>query len=116
MIHFQCPTCAAPFDVDERLAGRAGRCKKCGGRFKIPSRGAAEAVRAHAAAERPRPVGVAAAAATPNGPRLSPIEPLAPCRAKVRAGWRATDQLARGGQQPGGPGAHQHGQLARDQH
>jgi predicted Zn finger-like uncharacterized protein len=36
MIHFECPACAAPFDVDERLAGRAGRCKRCGGRMKIP--------------------------------------------------------------------------------
>ncbi len=67
MIHFQCPACAAPFDVDERLAGRAGRCKKCGGRMKIPSASAAEAVRAYAAAT-----------AAPNRPQLSPIAPMAP--------------------------------------
>ncbi len=78
MIHFECPACAAPFDVDERLAGRAGRCKKCGGRMKIPSHGAAEAVRAHAAAQRPR--AMAAAAAVPNGPRLTPIAAMAPSR------------------------------------
>src|SRR5271157_39655 len=41
MIHFQCPACAAAFDVDERLAGRAGRCKKCGARTKIPAAAAA---------------------------------------------------------------------------
>ena len=46
MIHFQCPACAARFDVDERLAGRAARCKRCGGRMKIPSDAANEAVRA----------------------------------------------------------------------
>jgi predicted Zn finger-like uncharacterized protein len=76
MIHFQCPACAASFDVEERLAGRAGRCKKCGGRMKIPSNGAAVAVPAHAAAARPRAV----AAAAPAGPRLSPIAPMAPSR------------------------------------
>jgi hypothetical protein len=78
MIHFECPACAAPFDVDERLAGRAGRCKKSGGRMKIPSNGAAEAVRAHAAAQRPRAMAVATA--VPNGPRLTPIAPMAPSR------------------------------------
>lgn len=78
MIHFECPACAAPFDVDERLAGRVGRCKRCGGRMKIPSHGASEAVPAHAAAGGAR--AVAAAAATPNGPRLSPIASMVPSR------------------------------------
>jgi len=71
MIHFECPTCAAAFDVDERLAGRAGRCKKCGGRMKIPADGASEAAPARAAAGRPR--AMAAAAAAPAGPRLTPM-------------------------------------------
>ena len=44
MIHFQCPACGAPFEVDDRLAGRVGRCKACGGRTKVPSQGAAQAV------------------------------------------------------------------------
>ena len=43
MIHFECPSCASPFEVDDRLAGRAGRCKNCGGRMKIPSNGAVAA-------------------------------------------------------------------------
>ena len=73
MIHFQCPSCAAPFDVDERLAGRAGRCKKCGGRMKIPSNGAVVAV--------PAPYcGSTGSGAPANGPRLSPIVPIAPSR------------------------------------
>jgi len=80
MIHFQCPACAAPFDVDERLAGRAGRCKRCGGRMKIPSHAASEAVPAPAAAQRPRAMAAAAAAASPAGPRLTPIAPTAPSR------------------------------------
>ncbi len=46
--------------------------------MKIPSHGAAGAVPAHAAAQRPRAVAVAAAA--PNGPRLSPIAAMAPSR------------------------------------
>ncbi len=68
MIHFECPTCAAPFDVDDRLAGRAGRCKVCGGRMKIPSNGA---VAAPAGAGKPRATAAVAAAA--GGPRLSPV-------------------------------------------
>jgi DNA-directed RNA polymerase subunit RPC12/RpoP len=68
MIHFQCSTCAAPFDVDEKLAGRTARCKKCGGRMKIPAVGAAPA-----RATAPRPLAVAVAA----GPRLTPINAAA---------------------------------------
>ena len=67
MIHFQCPACGAPFEVDDRLAGRVGRCKACGGRTKVPSNGAAQAV---ATATPPRPRAMAAAAA---GPRLTPV-------------------------------------------
>ncbi len=74
MIHFQCPACAAPFDVDERLAGRTGRCKRCGGRMKIPSEGASQKITARAAPQR------VAAAVAANGPRLSPIVPVAPAR------------------------------------
>ena len=37
MIHFDCPSCASPFEVPERLAGKTGRCKVCGGRMTIPS-------------------------------------------------------------------------------
>jgi hypothetical protein len=66
MIHFQCPACGAPFEVDDRFAGRAGRCKACGGRTKVPSNGAAEAVAAGSA--RPR-----AMAGAVVGPRLTPI-------------------------------------------
>jgi len=70
MIHFECPTCAAPFDVDERLAGRAGRCKKCGGRTKIPA--AATAVGAPGrAGTQPRAVATADRGAA--GPRLTPM-------------------------------------------
>jgi len=72
MIHFECPTCAAPFDVDERLAGRAGRCKKCGGRTRIPFEAEAAAVGAPGRAGT-RPRAVAAANGAAAGPRLTPI-------------------------------------------
>jgi len=35
-IHFNCTQCGAPFVVEERLAGRAARCKRCGSRTTIP--------------------------------------------------------------------------------
>ncbi len=35
-IHFNCSQCGAPFVVEERLAGRAARCKRCGSRTTIP--------------------------------------------------------------------------------
>src|SRR5262245_39701343 len=66
MIHFQCPACGAPFEVDDRLAGRVGRCKGCGGRTKVPSAGSAQP----AAAAPPRPKAMAVAAA---GPRLTTV-------------------------------------------
>lgn len=66
MIHFQCPACGAPFEVDDRLAGRAGRCKSCGGRMKVPSVGVAQA--ADLAPPRPR-----AMTAGTAGPRLTPV-------------------------------------------
>jgi predicted Zn finger-like uncharacterized protein len=77
MIHFQCPTCGAAFDVAANLAGRTARCKKCGGRMEIPFTGAA--VAEPAGAPRPRGVG----AAVPNtlpGPRLTPIDIVAVAR------------------------------------
>jgi predicted Zn finger-like uncharacterized protein len=64
MIHFQCPTCGASFDVADNLAGRTGRCKKCGERTKIPSPGGAVAAAALARAS----------AAPAAGPRLTPID------------------------------------------
>jgi predicted Zn finger-like uncharacterized protein len=66
MIHFQCPSCGATFDVDDRLAGKVGRCKACGERMKVPSNGAA-APRAVA----PRPNAVSVGAAPAAGPRFA---------------------------------------------
>jgi predicted Zn finger-like uncharacterized protein len=77
MIHFQCPNCSAPFEVDEKLSGRKARCKKCGGRMSIP---ASEAVAAPTSA--PRPQAVAAAAAVAAGPRLTPLEASVPARSQ----------------------------------
>ena len=36
-ITFSCESCSSEFTVDGQLSGRAGRCKKCGARFVIPS-------------------------------------------------------------------------------
>ena len=36
-ITFSCESCSSEFTVDGQLAGRSGRCKKCGARFVIPS-------------------------------------------------------------------------------
>lgn len=35
-VAFDCNNCGAHFDVDSRLAGRAGRCRKCGVKMTIP--------------------------------------------------------------------------------
>lgn len=37
MITFSCPRCATRYDVDDRLAGKKGRCKKCGHVMSIPA-------------------------------------------------------------------------------
>ena len=103
MIHFECPACASPFEVDDRLAGRAGRCKDCGGRMKIPSNGAVRPW-------PPQPPAAAAVAAA-AGPRLTPVA-AAGLQAPALARGRPAAQLARGGEQPGGPGADQHGRHA----
>lgn len=36
-IVFQCEQCAKPFEVDDRLAGKRGKCARCGNVFIIPS-------------------------------------------------------------------------------
>lgn len=42
-IVFACQSCGSRFELDDRFAGKAGRCKHCGERMTIPSNGAAEA-------------------------------------------------------------------------
>ena len=73
MIHFECPACGASFDVDDRMAGRAGRCKRCGRKMTIPSRAGASAVRSKAADGQAKAV----AAAASTGLRLTPMAPVA---------------------------------------
>ena len=104
MIHFQCPSCASPFEVDDRLAGRAGRCKVCGGRMKIPSNGAVAAPAAAGKPRRQRPL------SPPRGgrPAADPGGGLGGFQAPAVDGRRPAHELARRGDQPGGPGADQH--------
>lgn len=36
-IHFACPTCGKPYEVDASMAGRTGRCKPCGALMTVPN-------------------------------------------------------------------------------
>lgn len=85
-IRFECSQCGAPFVVEERLAGRAARCKRCGTRTTIPGNkpgapaAAAADGRAVAAGVGVTPVarvGLAAAVAT-AAPGASAPKPAAP--------------------------------------
>lgn len=80
-IQFACEACGATFTVDDRLAGRKGRCKACGRVFAIPRAGAAAAASVMAV-----PVASAGRAAA-GGFRLAPGAAGAPApRVAVPAG------------------------------
>lgn len=65
-IVFQCGNCHARFEVDDRLAGRKARCKRCGHATAVP----------------------------PPAPRLSPVAPApAPAAAAALAGGRPPSWL-----------------------
>ncbi len=74
MIHFECPSCGAPFDVDDRFAGRNGRCKACGGRTKVPDK-SVKAVAAGPVANR-KMAAVAPAAAARSRPSIAAARPV----------------------------------------
>jgi DNA-directed RNA polymerase subunit RPC12/RpoP len=76
-IHFNCSQCGAPFVVEERLAGRAARCKRCGSRTTIPGTHEAAAVAAPGGqALAAVGVGKAAPAAAPSPQKAAaPIIP-----------------------------------------
>jgi hypothetical protein len=57
-IRFACEQCGHPFEVEDRLAGRLGRCKRCGHVTEIP--------------EHPEPA--PAPASPPSGLRLRPLD------------------------------------------
>jgi predicted Zn finger-like uncharacterized protein len=52
-ISFRCDSCSSNFTVDEKLAGRTGRCTKCGHRIVIPAASAASAKTAGASQATP---------------------------------------------------------------
>ena len=84
-IVFFCQSCGARFEVDPRMAGKKGRCKKCGQYMTIPR---AEEIASMAAMPALAVAGVGAGVAAASG------------------GRRRVDRLlAQGGDQPGGPGA-----------
>ncbi len=62
-IVFFCQSCGSKFDVDPRMAGKQGRCKKCGERMTVPA-----SAKLAAQAASPRRVAVGAGAATGGGP------------------------------------------------
>ena len=59
-IVFYCQSCGSRFDVDERAAGKQGRCKQCGQRMVVPQAAALASMTV-----MPR---VEAAVGTSNGP------------------------------------------------
>jgi len=79
-IHFNCSQCGAPFVVEERLAGRAARCKRCGSRTTIPG------IRDAVAAAAPGGRAVAAVGAGKAAPAVAPgpTKPAAPVIAVAR--------------------------------
>jgi hypothetical protein len=91
-IAFSCPGCAKRYEVSDTLAGKAGRCKQCGGQFTVPvprhlragAGAAATASPMPAAAPPPRP---APAPPPPPPPPLDDYddEPVAPLAAPAGA-------------------------------
>lgn len=77
MIHFECPACEAGFDVDDRFAGRTGRCKNCGQRTTIPARSTADRPRELAGAVGGAAAGGFRLAPAPDGPARRPHPPVA---------------------------------------
>jgi hypothetical protein len=66
-IVFFCQSCGARFEVDARMAGKQGRCKKCGQRMSIP-----QAAELASMASMP----ALALAAAPSGPASSAAVPV----------------------------------------
>src|SRR5262249_61988428 len=78
-IHFECSQCGAPFMVEDRLAGRAARCKRCGTRTTIPGNREAMAAAPAAAVRAGATASVKAALAAAPGPAkfAAPVIPAA---------------------------------------
>ena len=91
-IVFFCQSCGSRFEVDPRMAGKKGRCKKCGQHMAIP--------RAEEIASMSAMPALAAAGAGPGGRRAVP----AVAAARRRRAAAVDRLLAQGGDQPGRPG------------
>jgi predicted Zn finger-like uncharacterized protein len=66
-IHMTCPACGAAYTLGDDLAGKKGRCKKCGETFRV---------RIPEGGQAPGPGGaVANSAAPPESPGVGPEEP-----------------------------------------
>ncbi len=92
-IHFNCSQCGAPFVVEERLAGRAARCKRCGSRTTIPgNRAAAPAATPGAQAVAAAGARKAAVAAPPSPPQ--PAAPVIPAARPLNWIDAVTSQVA----------------------
>jgi DNA-directed RNA polymerase subunit RPC12/RpoP len=66
---FFCQSCGSRFEVDARMAGKKGRCKKCGEQMTVPARGKAAAP---AATPHRVTVGASTAVAAGVGSATSP--------------------------------------------
>lgn len=95
-VAFACNNCQAPFVVNAELAGRTGRCRKCGRRMVIPAPGPKESPAVSAQQRAVAKAGGAAATARSTNPRaVTPAseQPVAPANRPMS--WRdaVTSQL-----------------------
>lgn len=67
MIHVECPDCSKAYDVTDELAGKAAKCRDCGGRIPIPQ----IHTETDAATERTKPVQSKPAPTKSPSPRAS---------------------------------------------
>ena len=74
-IVFFCQSCGSKFDVAERMAGKRGRCKKCGKEMAVPK---VEEVASRAATPAPAVVGAATGAVGGSSPATSWLAAVAP--------------------------------------
>ena len=77
MIEFNCPHCEKLFRVPDELAGRAAKCKACGGALTVP---AESTERALAMATGPKPI-----------PRTDLLLPPAPAGPSAPANPRTSE-------------------------
>ena len=72
MIHVECPDCSKTYDVADELAGKAAKCRDCGGRIPIPQ------LRADTTSERTKPAQPKQAPTKSPSPKATTPPPAKP--------------------------------------